>query len=76
MARSLRSPAVLMTAYVAAFICGGPLAPHGINVAALATDWALWGVSILLVLYLVQVSRSREDSEPGRPALGPIPASR
>jgi hypothetical protein len=43
------------------------LAPRGINSAAFATDWALWGLSILLVIYLVQLNRSREYSKPATP---------
>ena len=42
------------------------LAPRGINWAAFATDWALWGVSILLVIYLVQLDRSRDYPDPGK----------
>jgi hypothetical protein len=50
------------------------LAPRGINWAAFATDWALWGLSILLVIYLVQLNRSREYSEPATPpAAEPVP---
>jgi hypothetical protein len=50
------------------------LAPRGINWAAFATDWALWGLSILLVIYLVRLNRSREYSEPGAPpAAEPVP---
>jgi hypothetical protein len=37
------------------FAGNNDLAPRGIDVAAFATDWALWGISILLVLYLVQL---------------------
>jgi hypothetical protein len=52
------------------------LAPRGIDVAAFAADWALWAVSILLVLYLIQLSRGRENSDWGRrPAVGTIPAA-
>jgi hypothetical protein len=35
------------------------LAPRGLDVGAFAADWALWSLAILLVLYLLQVSRSR-----------------
>jgi hypothetical protein len=51
------------------------LAPRGIDLASLATDWALWTVSILLVLYLVQVSKSRENTDAAqRPTVHPVPA--
>jgi hypothetical protein len=51
------------------------LAPRGIVIGAFATDWALWSVSILLVLYLIQVSRSRKASDPGmRLTAQPAPA--
>jgi hypothetical protein len=50
------------------------LAPRGINFAAFATDWALWGLSILLVLYLVQLNRSREYAHlDARPPAEPVP---
>jgi hypothetical protein len=50
------------------------LAPRGIDFAAFAMDLELWTLSILLVLYLLQVSRSRESADPdGRPAVEPIP---
>jgi hypothetical protein len=50
------------------------LAPRGINWAAFATDWALWGLSIMLVIYLVQLNRSREYPKPGMPPPGePVP---
>jgi hypothetical protein len=50
------------------------LAPRGINLAAFTTDWALWGLIILLVIYLVQLNRSREYSEPAMPpAAEPLP---
>jgi hypothetical protein len=42
------------------------LAPRGIDAAAFGADWALWAVSILLVFYLFQLSRGRENSDPGR----------
>lgn len=43
------------------------LAPRGINLESFASDWVLWGFSVLLVIYLVQLNRSREYSEPGAP---------
>jgi hypothetical protein len=46
------------------------LAPRGIVIAAFAADWALWSLSIFLVLYLLQVSRSRKTSELGMPPAG------
>jgi hypothetical protein len=50
------------------------LAPRGINWAAFATDWALWGLSILLVIYLVQLNRSREYADLGKPpSAEPVP---
>jgi hypothetical protein len=50
------------------------LAPPGISWAAFATDWALWAVSIALVIYLVRLNRSREPAEPGSPpAAEPVP---
>jgi hypothetical protein len=52
------------------------LAPHGIDVAAFAADWALWAVSILLVLYLFQLSRGRKNPDPGElAAMAVIPAA-
>jgi len=51
------------------------LAPRGFHFAALAADWAIWSLGIFLVVYLVQLSRSRENPEPGqRPAAEPVPA--
>lgn len=50
------------------------LAPRGINWGAFATDWALWGLSILLVIYLVRLNRSREYADPGKPpSAEPVP---
>jgi hypothetical protein len=51
------------------------LAPRGILPGAFATDFALWSLIILLVLYLLQVSRSRENSDPGAQlVIEPVPA--
>lgn len=51
------------------------LAPRGIVTAAFAADLALWSLSILLVLYLLQLSRTREIPGPGtRPVVEPVPA--
>lgn len=41
------------------------LGPRGIVIAAFTMDLALWGLAFLLVLYLLQLSRSREISDPG-----------
>jgi hypothetical protein len=51
------------------------LAPRGLDGAAFAADWALWGLSIVLVLYLLQLSRNRGEAGPDeRPIMGPVPA--
>jgi hypothetical protein len=51
------------------------LAPRGIAVAAWAADWALWSLSLLLVLYLVQLRKSRGTAGPGpRRIAEPVPA--
>jgi hypothetical protein len=50
-------------------------APRGVQVAAFATDWAMWGLGILLVLYLAGLNHSREYSALSqRPAADPAPA--
>jgi hypothetical protein len=50
------------------------LAPRGFHIAAFAADWALWSLGIFLVLHLLQLSRSRENSEPGkRPTVESVP---
>jgi len=48
------------------------LAPRGTSLAAFSTDWMLWGVSILLVTYLVQLNRSREYAELGEAPAEPV----
>jgi hypothetical protein len=47
------------------------LAPRGIDLAVFATDWALWGLSILLVVYLMQLNRACEYT--GLPPAEPVP---
>ena len=41
-------------------------APHGLQVAAFATDWALWSLGILLVLYLIWLGHKRERTTEAR----------
>jgi hypothetical protein len=36
--------------------------PRGLQAAAFAADWAMWGLGILLVLYLIGLNHSREYS--------------
>jgi hypothetical protein len=52
--------------------------PSGLQTTAFVTDWAMWAVGILLVLYLVGLSSSREYSGPPkvpqRYDTGPTPA--
>lgn len=54
------------------------VAPSGLQVTAFATDWALWTVGILLVLYLIELSYSRQLSRPAQPpqrySTNPTPA--
>lgn len=51
------------------------LAPRGIVTTAFAADFVLWSLLILLVLYLLQLSRSREIPAPRqRHAVEPAPA--
>ena len=40
------------------------IAPRGIRAAALASDWAMWSLSILLALYLALLSMRRDDAGP------------
>lgn len=47
------------------------LAPRGTDLAVFATDWVLWTVSLLLVVYLVQLNRSREYAQ--LPTAEPVP---
>jgi hypothetical protein len=42
------------------------LAARCIQAAAFATDWALWSLGVLLVLYLAWLSHSREYSAPAQ----------
>jgi hypothetical protein len=53
------------------------LAPRGLQVVAFAADWAMWSLSVALVLYLLslQVRRERGPSGPGPATSSPAPAS-
>jgi hypothetical protein len=49
--------------------------PRGLQVTAFAADWAMWGLAILLVLYLIGLNHSREHSgPPQRYSADPFPA--
>jgi hypothetical protein len=50
------------------------LAPHGIQLAALASDWARWSLAFLIILYLGSLALRREIPPPPRPALSPSSA--
>ena len=54
------------------------LAPRGLEVIAFAADWAMWSLSVALVLYLLspEVRRQHDPSGPGPVASSPAPASR
>jgi hypothetical protein len=42
------------------------LGPRGIQAEALATDWALWSLGVLLVIYLAWLSHSRKYPAPAQ----------
>jgi hypothetical protein len=52
-------------------------APRGLQVIALAADWAMWTLAVSLVLYLVWLNMHREygSYRPGPVAPSPAPAS-
>jgi len=49
-------------------------APRGLQVAAFATDWALWSLGIVLALYLIWLNHSREYANPPQQYGEPSPA--
>jgi hypothetical protein len=52
------------------------LAPRGLEVIAFAADWAMWSLSVALILYLLslEVRRQHDPSGPRRVASSPAPA--
>lgn len=49
--------------------------PSGVQVAPFAADWAMWGLAILLVFYLIGLNQSRGYPRPRqRDDAGPAPA--